>query len=297
MSFFANRFPLLRDMLWRKTLTARAPGPHNGTSDWKSAMNQDLDDPATRSQAMPAGAPAPWGLIGTITWSALGIAAWFAVQFAVVIAFIAWRDSAAPGTVDMRQLANDGFLLALVTIVAGPAWIGVAVLAARWRGWRARDYLALVMPRRADIVFAISCLAALLIAFDLLTLVFGREVVPRFMREAYISARATGSLPLFFFAVVLVAPITEEIAFRGFLFRGLGASFLGVAGTLVATSAAWAAMHVQYDTVTLIQIFLIGLLLGWLRWASGSTLLTIGLHMLANLAACVQAAIKVELLS
>jgi membrane protease YdiL (CAAX protease family) len=94
--------------------------------------------------------------------------------------------------------------------------------------------------------------------------------------------------------VVIVAPISEEVAFRGFLFRGLSASWLGVSGTLIATSAAWTAMHVQYDAFTLAQIFLIGLLLGWIRWASGSTLLTIGLHMLANLAATVQAALKVE---
>jgi membrane protease YdiL (CAAX protease family) len=99
---------------------------------------------------------------------------------------------------------------------------------------------------------------------------------------------------LFFLAVTVVAPITEEIAFRGFLFRGLSSTWLGVAGTMVLTSVAWAAMHVQYDWVTLGQIFLIGLLLGWLRWASGSTLLTILLHMLANLAATIQAAIKVE---
>ena len=42
------------------------------------------------------------------------------MQFAVVIAFIAWRDTAAPGTVDMAQLANDGFLLAFVTIAGRP---------------------------------------------------------------------------------------------------------------------------------------------------------------------------------
>ena len=87
----------------------------------------------------------------------------------------------------------------------------------------ARDYLALVMPRRAEILFGIACLAALLIAFDLLTLAFGRDVVPSFMRDAYISARSSNSLVLFFIAVVVVAPITEEIAFRGFLFRGLSA--------------------------------------------------------------------------
>jgi len=99
---------------------------------------------------------------------------------------------------------------------------------------------------------------------------------------------------LIWISVVIVAPISEELAFRGFIFRGLSVSWLGVSGTLIATSAAWASMHVQYDAYTLAQIFLIGLLLGWIRWASGSTLLTILLHMLANLTACIQAAIKVE---
>jgi len=49
----------------------------------------------------------------------------------------------------------------------------------------------------------------------------------------------------------------------------------------------------QHDAFTLAQIVLIGLLLGWIRWASGSTLLTIMLHMLTNLTACIQAAIKI----
>ena len=107
----------------------------------------------------------------------------------------------------------------------------------------------------------------------------------------------SGSLLPFLIALVIIGPVTEEVVFRGFLFRGLSESFLGVAGTLVATSAAWAALHVQYDWMTIAQIFLIGLLLGWLRWASGSTLLTIMLHVLANFAACIQAAIKVEWMS
>jgi uncharacterized protein len=251
------------------------------------------NDPSAVSLPPPA-TPAPWGLLGTIVWGAAGVCAWFAVQFAVIIAVIVWRDSTAPGSVDMQKMANDGFLLAFVTIVAAPAWIGVSVLAARLRGWHARDYLALVPPRRGELVAGVACLAALLVGFDLLTLLLSRDVVPGFMREAYLSARNTGSLALFFIAVVIVAPVSEEIAFRGFLFRGLAASWLGVSGAMILTSAAWAAMHVQYDAFTLAQIFFIGLLLGWIRWASGSTLLTIVLHMLANLTACIQAAIKVE---
>jgi membrane protease YdiL (CAAX protease family) len=254
-------------------------------------------DPFAATLPPPPAVPVPWGLLGTIAWGALGVCAWFAVQFAVIIAFVVWRDATAPGSVDMQKLANDGFLLAFVTILAAPAWIGVSAFAARWRGWRARDYLAMAPPKRGEIAFGIACLAALLIGFDLLTLLLGRDVVPGFMREAYLSARTSGSLVLFFLAVVVVAPISEEVAFRGFLFRGLSASWLGVSGATIATSAAWAAMHVQYDVFTLGQIFCIGLLLGWIRWASGSTLLTIVLHMLANLTACIQAAIKVEWLS
>src|SRR6185295_8189719 len=132
-----------------------------------------------------AGTPPPWGLLGTIAWGALGVCAWFAVQFSVIIMLIVWRDTTAPGTVDTHKMANDGFLLAFVTIMAAPAWIGVSVIAARLRKWRARDYLALVLPRRGEVAFGVAVLAVLLIASDLFTVLVGREVVPGFMREAY----------------------------------------------------------------------------------------------------------------
>jgi hypothetical protein len=213
-------------------------------------------------------------------------------QLAVVVVYMAWT-----GPADAKQLAANGFLLALATILAGPIWIGVMAVAARWRGWSARDYLALIVPKRSEVLVGIACLAPLLIAFDLLGLAFGRDVVPAFMRDSYISSQASGALVLFFIAVVIVGPVAEEVAFRGFLFRGLSETWLGVAGTLAITSAVWAAMHIQYDYIITAQIFAIGVVLGWLRWASGSTLLTIILHVMTNLAATVQAAIKVEWLS
>src|ERR1043165_6483606 len=70
--------------------------------------------------------PPPWGLLGAIAWGALGMCAWFAVQFAVIILVIVWRDTAAPGSVDMQRMAHDGFLLAVVTVTAAPAWVIVS---------------------------------------------------------------------------------------------------------------------------------------------------------------------------
>src|SRR5207245_8167377 len=102
-------------------------------------MNQE---PIAIPAGVPSPSPAPWGLLGTIAWGAAGICAWFIVQFAVIVGFIAWHNTVAPGSTDLGKMANDGFLLAFVTIAAAPAWIGVSAVAARLRGWRARDYLA-----------------------------------------------------------------------------------------------------------------------------------------------------------
>jgi membrane protease YdiL (CAAX protease family) len=262
-------------------------------------MSQDplaTAPPSGPPQAGPAGAPKPWGLLATIVWGVAGFCIWFAAQFAVILGYVMTHPETSDAAV-MRAMATNGFLLALVTIVAGPAWIAVTAIAARWRGWRVADYLALVAPRRSEFAFGFACMAVLLIAFDILTYATGREVVPTFMFESYKTAQASGSLVLFAIAVVIIGPVTEEIVFRGFLFRGLSASFLGVAGTLITTSVAWALMHVQYDALIIAQIFLIGLLLGWLRWASGSTLLTISLHVMTNFVATIEAAIKVEWMS
>jgi uncharacterized protein len=240
----------------------------------------------------PSAAPPPWGFLGSVAWGVLGIVAFFLGQFLALSIYLSTRNRGAP--IDMAALGRDGFVLAVVTIAAAPGWIAVSALAARQRGWSVRGYLALIAPGRGEIAFAIACFAALLVALDLISYGLGRDVVPRFMVDAYTSARNSGSLVLFLVAIVIVAPVAEEITFRGFLFRGLSASFLGVPGTIVVTSAAWAVLHIQYDLFNVAQILLIGLLLGWLRWASGSTVLTIALHALANLVACIQAAIVVE---
>lgn len=243
----------------------------------------------------PTPVPAPYGVLGSLLWTAAGVAAWFVAQFILLLVYAAWSGATTPDK--LQGLASDGTVLAIAVIAAAPVWVGMMVLAARQRGWRARDYLALVVPKKGEILFGIACLAPLLVAFDLITYAVGRDVVPAFMRDSYTSARMAGSLPLFFLAVIAAGPIGEEIAFRGFLFRGLSTSWLGISGTLIATSGLWAVMHVQYDWLEVAQILVIGLVLGWLRWASGSTLLTILLHMLTNLGATLEAVIKVELLS
>ena len=79
----------------------------------------------------------------------------------------------------------------------------------------------------------------------------------------------------------------------GFVFRGWAASPLGVVGTIAVTSSLFAIAHTQYDWFGTFQTFCMGALFGWLRWRSGSTTVTIMLHMVINFVATVWTALKV----
>ena len=117
------------------------------------------------------------------------------------------------------------------------------------------------------------------------------------MEATYLAAKAAGVLPLLWLSTVVVAPVTEELFFRGFLHRGWAPSWLGVSGTIVVTAALWAVLHQQYNILGLLFIFVAGLILGWMRQRSGSTLLPMVLHTANNLLATSLVTIQVEWLS
>ncbi len=80
----------------------------------------------------------------------------------------------------------------------------------------------------------------------------------------------------------IAAPVFEEFVVRGFLFRGWSESFLGPIGAILLTSAVWAMDHTQYNWFGRLEIFGMGLALGYSRWRSGSTWLTTMIHSALN---------------
>ncbi len=235
-------------------------------------------------------APAqPWGVPATIAWL---LFAFLASVVVATIVFAAWQGD----RVNIRPSTYDGVMITIGAMASVPVQIAVLAFAARLRRWTPADYLALNRPKRSEIIFAVLCTIALMVAFDALIAVSGRDLVPPFQVEAYQSAKDAGWMLGLMLAIVVVAPVGEEIAFRGFLYRGLvrpGYERLAI----VVISLAWALLHIQYDWLGMAQIFAAGLTLGWFRWASGSTSLTIIMHFLINFEAMLETAIKVELLS
>jgi uncharacterized protein len=238
----------------------------------------------------------PLGGWSTAAWALLALLAWLAAEAAVLVVFLVHWFAAHPGaTLDVEKIAYDAHLVSFAVIVSTAVECAVVALAVRRARWPLADYLGLARrPHVREVVFCLACLAVILPAFDLLSWLTGRELLPPFMVKVYEAARDGGAIALLLFAAVIAAPIGEEIMFRGFLFRGWSASQLGGTGTILLTSAIWAGIHVQYDWFGIMQVFCLGLVFGWVRWRSGSTLLTMLMHGTVNLAATIETAVVLE---
>jgi uncharacterized protein len=228
----------------------------------------------------------PWGVGATLAWTVTA----FAVSMVIAtLVFGLW----SAGRPRPASSVYDGVVIAIGTFVSVPVQIAVLSLAAQLRHWPPAIYLGLVVPRRAEVIVAAVAVIALNLTFDAILYISGRDIVPPFQVEVWRSATDAGWLVAMIIAIVVIAPIGEEIAFRGFLFRGWarpGWEMYAIA----AIALAWALLHIQYDWLGMVQIFVAGVVLGWFRWATGSTILSIGMHILVNCQSMLETWIKME---
>lgn len=244
-------------------------------------------DIAPVSQPGKSREPRVWAFIGTTLWGLLLFGAMFAGQLAVVAWFlIISGEPIDTGT--LTTLLSNGRIISLSVIMGLPAILIVLWMATRFSRIPFADYLALRWPSWRMLAIGIASLVALMMVWEVISHLAGRESSPGFMMDVLKTARADGALWLLVIAFCVVAPVTEEFFARGFLYRGWSESFLHPAGAILLSSAVWTMMHMQYNWFFLAQVFSIGLLLGYLRYRSGSTWLTVVLHGFNNLAATIQ---------
>lgn len=229
-----------------------------------------------------------WGYWTTFAWAALAFLAGQFLGFGLLL----WLREGTWNTI--LQTPFDGVLVTLFIFISNPVTIAVLALAVWLRHASQIEYFALRRPQPRDVATGIGWLVALIAASDALLYLSGRDLVTTFQLQSYTSAVAEGWLPAMLFGAIVVAPAGEEMLFRGFLFRGWARSQRTAWPAIVVISVLWAALHVQYDWTGVLQIFVIGLFLGWMRLRSGSTLLTFILHALFNLEGSLETAVQVH---
>lgn len=235
-----------------------------------------------------------WGAIATLLWTVVIAIVFLIAQILTgfIYAAVTMRGmSRAEAEAALYKLQFDPALLFFCTfaglLICVPLIVGIVKLK---RGSSLTDYLGLNVPRLRQVLlwsFITVVFCGLIGVISSLL----RQPTPEFMLKVY----STADPPwLLWLAVVVDAPVFEEICFRGFIFKGLAASRLQWPGATIITSVFWAAIHLQYGWYDMSTIFALGLLLGAARALTNSTLLAMWLHCLVNVIATVEIAIALR---
>ena len=232
------------------------------------------------------GGTKPFGVVATFV---IGAIALLLGQLAGIAALSGWYG------INLRQvgaLSQDGGAIVLFIFVSAPVQVALLVLAARSKG-SAAEYLGYKLPRRGELMLAVIVLAVLIFVGDTVSWLAGRHIVDRFQADIYQTAKSANLLPLLLIAITVLIPIGEETLFRGFLFSGWLRSARDAWPVILITAGIFAIIHVQYDWFLIAQVFIFGIFFGWVRWATGSTVLTMLLHGLVNLEGMIETMLTV----
>ena len=205
--------------------------------------------------------------IGLVAYAVFALTCWF------VLAMLAVPDG-------VKALAQGRFqAYGVAYIVSSPLTIAVLWIAIRIAHRDFAEYLALNWPRPGEL-FRATAIMAILLWVESWALSF--VGVQKIWSSSYVSVVGTVGFLIYMIGGCIAAPVMEEFVFRGFMFRGWSQSFLGPVGTIVLTSVVWGATHIQYDWFERFWIVVTGLALGYFRWRSDSTWLTVMVHSAIN---------------
>ena len=233
----------------------------------------------------------PFGFVG-LCLSLVGIAG-LGLLITLVVGAVAGGAAGmvlgwhAMGSAARNMLASDeaGRRALFVGILVFHVGLAIAILlTARWRGraaWRAligwRGF------RLSDkMIWAIMASALIYSAAADSAL---EHFFPHSAVQLTIPADPVSSAVLFVLAVV-VAPVTEELLFRGWIYTGLRFHW-GLWPALLTTSALFAGAHYENTHLYALAVFPIGLALGFIRERTGSVKASILFHALNNFVAFV----------
>ncbi len=219
--------------------------------------------------------PKPWGLP--------------AVLAGLTLPLVLWASSLALSiTSDTDQDLTESQIVTslILTIILDFVLIGLAAGLSVWRhrvGW---DALGLQSFRREVWWWPLAAAAAAqvgVVAYQLVLTAIGADAAAPTQEDLDQLFRIRAVLPLTGIATLLMAPLAEEIFFRGFVFAGLVRPF-GLLGAMASSGLLFGAFHItSVETVGLVLPFgLIGMLFAWIYYRTGSLWPSIATHLLFN---------------
>lgn len=162
------------------------------------------------------------------------------------------------------------------------AIVALVIVAAGMFGGRPAEVLALDQSTPTRLyVAAIVLMFVVQVVYNAIVLPFARDTVFEDVRP-YIEPLRSDAFWLFALAIVVGAPLSEELLFRGFLLSALARTRLGYFGAALLTTLGWTILHAGYSGLGLVEVFLAGLFFSWLLWRTGNLLVPLICHAFYN---------------
>ncbi|MDR1032433.1 MAG: CPBP family intramembrane metalloprotease [Candidatus Nomurabacteria bacterium] len=210
------------------------------------------------------------------------LAAYYIVQYtAAFVLYFIYGDN-------LKSMANDPVFNTVVSAVVS-AILLVVVLIIPWKAFKqklsAKELGVNKWPSWTDILLSPAAFLVYMVGAALLTSVVS-ALVPGFDVDQVQNIGYTADnlvqqsdYLLAFAALVVVAPVVEEVIFRGYLYGKLR-SRLGIVLSMLLVSVLFGAAHGQWNVG--VNVFVMSLVMCGLREITGSIWAGVLLHMLKN---------------
>ena len=206
----------------------------------------------------------------------------------VVEAYLAGGDLKSSFANGLANADNIGITALIISNVVSSLLTIIIFLKAKWTLW-ARDYLA---TRPWGVVFWV-----IILSFGLIipTMWLQEELhleMPKEMEELFTSVCST---PYGYFTLAVLAPWAEEVVFRGAILRKLLEIFSHQMHwvAIVISAIIFGAVHMNMAQG--VNAFVLGLLLGWMFYRTGSIFPGIVLHWANNTIAYILVRLRPDL--
>ena len=240
------------------------------------------DEPVITTEKRVWGFWPTFGLGISVIFSGFVVGGLIGIIFGVGILL---RQSLMGSSLDLEKMIEnlgsiEGLILSVGQFIYSIAGIGLIILFIRMRrGFGITEYLGLKPISARTIVVSLGIMAGFIM---LVEVVYRLTGLPG--DDFNVAVYETSLWPwLLWLALIIFAPAFEEVLFRGFLFAGFLQSRIGIIGTVILTSLLWTIIHIQYDIYGMAQIFFMGIILGIMRYKTGSLWSPILMHSFGNL--------------
>lgn len=184
---------------------------------------------------------------------------------------------------DLPRGASLSSPFVLAQLVIGQLFsLAIIWAAAGWKGGRG-DTLRLGAPQTGWLAAAAYGVLLIVLIGPVELLFYSLAEVPLFTDGRWIlDGLRSPNWWAVILAAVILAPLWEEITFRGFLLSALAKSRLGFWPAALISSGLWTGLHLGYSWPGLASVFLAGIGLSWVMQRTGSMRAVVVAHAVIN---------------